>query len=109
MVQQQIQDCIAVEELKQLLQQSAKSILVIDVRSSEEYSVQHIPAAVNIPLQELVSRSFEFSDDVKIVTACFKGGGRSAEGAALLQQAGFRNAIKLCGGTYSWFEAEKPI
>ena len=94
--------CIAREELKRLLQQSPEKVLIIDVRSSEEYTDEHIPAAVNISLFELENRSKEFSKESIIVTACKKGGGRSAQAADWLRQNGF-NSGWLCGGTTGWF------
>jgi rhodanese-related sulfurtransferase len=93
--------CIAQEELKRLLQQSPEKILIIDVRSPEEYTEKHIPAATNILLNELGNRSTEFSKESIFVTVCGKGGGRSAQAADMLKQKGF-NAGWLCGGTAGW-------
>lgn len=95
--------CIAQEELKRLLQQSPEKILIIDVRSAEEFTAKHIPSAINIPLNELENRSGEFSKESIIVTACGKGGGRSAQAADILKQKGF-NAGWLCGGTAAWID-----
>lgn len=82
-----------------------EQLTIIDVRNPEEYAALHIPGAINIPLQELEDRSIELSKKNIIVTACGKGGGRSARGAALLKQIGFNRANYLCGGTFGWFEA----
>jgi rhodanese-related sulfurtransferase len=65
-MEQQIQEpiaigCMAQEELKRLLQQSSEQIMIIDVRTSEEYAKKHIPAAINITLSELENHSKEFS------------------------------------------------
>lgn len=38
------------------------SILVIDIRSNDEYKVQHIPHAINIPVKEIDNRMNEISD-----------------------------------------------
>ena len=103
MIEQQItQNCIAREELTILLQQSPEKVLIIDVRSAEEYAEKHIPAAIHISLNELENRSEEFSKEKIIVTACGKGGGRSAQAAEWLRQNGFHSAW-LCGGTMGWF------
>ena len=42
--------------------------------------------------------------DRVVVTACGKGGGRSAEGAALLRSLGVRARL-LGGGTFAWLAA----
>ena len=39
-----------------------------------------------------------------LITACGKGGGRSAEATEKLQLLGFSKAIWLCGGTIGWNE-----
>ena len=78
--------------------------MIIDVRNPEEYAEKHIPGAINIPLSELEYRSKELAKDTIIITACGKGGGRSAQGAGLLKQLGFSNANYLCGGTFGWYD-----
>jgi MFS family permease len=93
-------DCIEVEEVKQALQLN-KKIQIIDVRSQEEYEQGHIPNALNISLQELKDKISQLDKNFQFVTACGKGGGRSADGAKLLKEYGL-NAIWLCGGTNKW-------
>jgi rhodanese-related sulfurtransferase len=90
--------CIAQEEMKKLLQQRGSLVLLVDVRSFEEFVVKHIPGAINIPMNELERRSEVLSKDSCIITICGKGGGRSAQAADFLKQKGF-HATWLCGGT----------
>lgn len=106
MPEQEMQTCLAVTELQQLIRQSPEQTVVIDVRSVEEYAEKHIPQAINIPLHELANRSTELSKDLIIVTVCGKGGGRSAQGAALLKQLGFSKVAPLCGGTFGWYDLQ---
>ena len=87
-------------------QSSPDQFTIIDVRNPEEYEEKHIPAAVNIPLKELENYSIQISKNVIIITVCGKGGGRSAQGAALLKQIGFINAKFLCGGTFGWHDSQ---
>ena len=107
MTEQKIQTCFEIEELQQLLKQSPDQFTIIDVRSRDEYAEKHIPGAINIPLVELENRSNELSKQSLIITACGKGGGRSAEAAEKLKQRGFTKAIFLCGGTFGWYDAIK--
>ncbi len=93
-------ECIEVDEVKQAIINNEK-IQVIDVRSKEEYEMGHIPNAVNISLQELKDKFIYLEKNIQYVTACAKGGGRSADGAKLLKEYGL-NAIWLCGGTSKW-------
>lgn len=95
-----IKECIEVEEVKQAIQKN-QNIQIIDVRNREEYNQAHIPNALNISLQELKDYITKFDGNVKYITACSNGGGRSSEGAKLLKQYGL-NALWLCGGTNKW-------
>lgn len=104
MQQQEVHECCAIKNLKQLLHQTPDRVVIVDVRSPEEFSEKSIPGAINIPLPELENRIKELSKDDTIITVCGKGGGRSASGAALLKQSGFSNAAYLCGGTFGWYE-----
>src|SRR5208283_4911304 len=63
------------EQLQQALGQDAK-ILVIDVRSAQEFATGHIPGAMNIPLDELAKKleAMKVSKDTTLVTVCEHGG-----------------------------------
>jgi len=73
------------------------------VRSKEEYDKIHIPAAINIALDDLKNHISQLNKDIQYVTSCDKGGSRSAEAAQLLRASGLK-AIWLCGGTNQWFK-----
>jgi rhodanese-related sulfurtransferase len=94
--------CIALDILIQKLK-SKNDIIIIDVRSQEEYNEKHIPNAINIPLNKLEKEAKKFDKNNFYITACGKGGNRSAAGAEKLTQMKF-NAHWLCGGTFGWFE-----
>ncbi|MDO9274431.1 MAG: rhodanese-like domain-containing protein [Lutibacter sp.] len=94
-------NCITLDVLRQKLKIS-NEIIIIDVRSNEEYNEKHIPNAINIPLDKLENEAKYFDKNKFYITACGKGGGRSATGAEKLNQMKF-NALWLCGGTFGWF------
>lgn len=96
------QDCIALDELKKNLT-TGNRIQIIDVRSLEEFAEKHIPEAVNIPLDELEQAFSRLDKHLFFIIVCGKGGGRSAKGAEILRQGGFRSTW-LCGGTFGWFD-----
>ncbi|MDO9038927.1 MAG: rhodanese-like domain-containing protein [Lutibacter sp.] len=95
-------NCITLDILQQKLK-SKNEIIIIDVRSNEEYNEKHIPNAINIPLEKLEDKAKTFDRNKFYITVCGKGGNRSATGAEKLNQMKF-NAIWLCGGTFGWFE-----
>ncbi|HUU12393.1 MAG TPA: rhodanese-like domain-containing protein [Terriglobia bacterium] len=70
-----------------------KKVLVIDVRSPEEFESGHIPGATNIPIEDLSERIGEMkvSKDTTIVTVC-EHGGRSSRAALELQKLGYKSS-----------------
>jgi rhodanese-related sulfurtransferase len=96
------ENCISLDILKQKLK-SKNEIIIIDVRSNEEYNEKHIPNAINIPLDKLENEAKKFDKNKFYITACGKGGKRSASGAEKLNKMKF-NALWLCGGTFGWFD-----
>ena len=95
-------ECLAQEDLRRLSADKSNRVLVIDVRSPEEYNEGHIPAAINIPLQDLPDGLTDAGKDTRVVTVCGKGGGLSAAAAGILKANGYRHAQYLCGGTLGW-------
>jgi rhodanese-related sulfurtransferase len=89
-------------ELENLISKDDK-LVIIDVRSNEEFNQQHLPKAINIPLDQLEAESKQFSPNTLYVTVCGKGGGRSEQAAQLLIQNGFK-AYFLEDGTLGWFD-----
>ncbi|MDF1517688.1 MAG: rhodanese-like domain-containing protein [Lutibacter sp.] len=96
------ENCITLDILKQKLK-NKNEIIIIDVRSNEEYIEKHIPIAINIPLDKLENEVKKFDKNKFYITACGKGGNRSASGAEKLNNMKF-NALWLCGGTFGWFD-----
>jgi len=80
------------EQLQQTLGKGDK-ILVIDVRSPQEFAAGHIPGAVSIPLDDLAKKLAErkLAKDTTLVTTC-EHGGRSSRAALELQKLGYLTA-----------------
>jgi predicted sulfurtransferase len=60
---------ISLEELKEKLDAGA-DLVVVDVRSKEEFDQGHIPGAVSIPYAEIEARYRELPRDKEIITYC---------------------------------------
>lgn len=82
--------------------EAGEDVLVVDVRSAEEFAAGHIEGAVNVPVAEIEADPARLPLDRLIVCACGKGGGRSAGAAAALAAAGARDVGFLEGGTLGW-------
>ncbi|HZT69720.1 MAG TPA: rhodanese-like domain-containing protein [Terriglobia bacterium] len=78
------------EELHSLIGDKGK-VLVLDVRSPEEYAKGHVPGAINVPYESLARRirQMQVSKDTTIVTMCDHGG-RSSHAALELQKMGYK-------------------
>lgn len=63
--------------------------VLLDVRTREEFAAEHVPGAVNIPVQELPARITELGSPARKVVVYCRSGGRSATAAFLLKRAGY--------------------
>jgi rhodanese-related sulfurtransferase/DNA-binding transcriptional ArsR family regulator len=87
----------------ELLERLAKrTVTLLDVRPHEEYSLGHLPGALNIPVGELKKRISELPRKLEIVAYC-RGPYcvLSTEAAAFLKTKGFRVRL-LSAGFPDW-------
>jgi len=80
---------------------------IVDVRETWEFGAGHVPGAVNIPLDELISRLDELRQPLVLVCASGNRSGMAAQ--YLTQRAGFSKVANLVGGTYLWVSRGKPV
>jgi rhodanese-related sulfurtransferase len=80
-----------------------ESVYLIDVREPWEHETAALPNSVLVPLNELIGRTDELHppEGALVVVYCHHGI-RSLSGAALLENAGFKNAVSLAGGIDAW-------
>lgn len=76
-------------------------VVIVDVRTQQEYDGGHIPGARLIPLDELPNRLDEIPTDQTVVTVC-RSGNRSGQALNLLRREGFDNIHNMAGGMISW-------
>lgn len=77
-----------------------EKVVILDVRTPEEYSEGHIEGAINIPLDEIRSRSNELNKDETILVYC-RSGNRSKTASKELVKLGFVHVFDF-GGVNSW-------
>ena len=85
---------------------SDKTVVIVDVRSPEEYARGHIDGAINIPADEVVNRVDDVPETSVVVTVCGLGGRRSTEAAKALKTLGREGTMVLKGGMRGWLETE---
>lgn len=81
----------------------SKDVIIIDVRTPQEYTQGHLPKAQNIPLQDLDKRMGELSTykNKELFLVCASGG-RSHTATQTLLKNGFTKAQNVLGGTRGW-------
>jgi phage shock protein E len=78
---------VSVESARQLLSGNAK---IIDVRTESEFRQEHVPGAINIPLNELENRvSREIPEKSQILLVHCLSGARSAIAKGKLRKLGY--------------------
>lgn len=100
-----------VKEVKEVKEVKAadvnrNSVLVVDVRTVQEFKSGAYPDAINIPLDDLMTRRAEFGEnpDREIIVYCASGG-RSAYAQRMLMQMGYTNVTN--GGGLSSMMARR--
>lgn len=86
------------------------SMVILDVRTSEEFAQGHIPGAINIPYTHLPARISEVADaaDKDIVVYCAIGV-RAEMGAERLRENGFTRLLHLDGDMQAWEQKKRPL
>ena len=76
-------------------------IQLVDVRTLEEYSQDHLVESIHIPVSELATRLSELDNAKETVCYC-RSGMRSAKACELLLKNGFVDVANLKGGIEAW-------
>lgn len=77
---------------------SGQPVIVIDVRSAEEFAAGTVQGAIHVPADQLTEKVAGLPKDAIIVTVCNYGGARSCGAAEQLRSIGFEKAAALKGG-----------
>ena len=100
---------LKVDEAAKLLAEK-KEVVILDVRTPEEFKEGHLKGAVNLNIQ-----SKTFKDDVakldksKTYLVNCAAGGRSTRACTAMDGLGFTNAFNLQGGFNAWSAAGQPV
>jgi len=100
---------ISQEELLELID-AEDEILILDVRTQQEYDGGRVPGAVLIPHAEVMDRFEEIVEfmDKPVVVYC-EAGGRAGRAESNLREAGFTNLLHLEGDMRAWKANARPL
>ncbi|HJV36199.1 rhodanese-like domain-containing protein [Geomonas sp.] len=83
-------------------------LVLLDVRTPEEYQQAHLKGAKLIPLNELPQRVNEIPRDKPILVYCAVGR-RSLKAADFLSAQGYHEVYQISDGLISWYKNGFPL
>ena len=98
---------ITMEDAKQIFQEKG-DYLIVDVRRADEFAEGHIPGAINIANEDILSAEpAELPDKDQVIYVYCRSGNRSKQASAKLAAMGYTNIVEF-GGILDWTgEVEK--
>jgi len=114
---QQIMDesrFFSVDKVAEYIVEQNKYVLLIDIRTPEEYAEWTLPGALNIPFDSIFSPNYEyiFNQDVYTNVIFSNGGIYSSQAWMLLTRLGYSNNYIMKGGlnefVETFFMTEEP-
>lgn len=101
---------ISQHELLSALKAPEHDIVVLDVRSAEEYVDGHLVGAINVSHNTVADKLNQLSQykNNTVVVYC-RSGRRAAFAENILAENGFKNLRHLTGDMNGWLEAKLPI
>ena len=93
------------KHITEVSQSELKAIVLVDVRTPEEFNAGHLDNALNINWfdTDFAAQFESISKDKTIYVYCKKGG-RSAKAQKKLEALGYSNVVNLEGGYDAWAE-----
>lgn len=97
------------EALLKRIEKKDASMIILDVRTPEEFAAGHVPGAINIPYTHLPARVSELRDvsDKDIVLYCATGV-RAERAAGRIREHGYTRLLHLDGDMKAWNEKNRP-
>ena len=101
---------ITSDQVIERIESKDADMVVLDVRTTEEFAAGHVPGARNIPHDQLPNRLAELAGakDKEIVVYC-RSGRRSEIALDTLASHGFKRVRHMDGDMLKWQEEKRPI
>ncbi|MEM7702653.1 MAG: rhodanese-like domain-containing protein [Pseudomonadota bacterium] len=100
---------VSVDDASAMISHKA-DLIVLDVRTPEEFAQGHIEGAVNLNArsESFIEDLAKLDKDSAYLVHC-RSGRRSAKAVAAMQEAEFKDVAHLDAGMLGWNEAGKPL
>jgi rhodanese-related sulfurtransferase len=108
-VQGSVQNNISVEDAAKLLQSNPK-VVILDVRTADEFKGGHIPGATNLDFfsDDFAQRIAALDKSKTYIVHC-AAGGRSAKACKVIQQYDLPSVYHMNEGFNAWQKAGQPV
>jgi rhodanese-related sulfurtransferase len=104
-------DDISQQNLQKIMTSAPKNtVVLLDVRTPEEYAEGHVPGAINIDYRQIennLAKLLPHKNDTVIVYC--RSGHRAGIAKEILAKNGFTKLRHLSGDMNGWYEAKLPI
>ena len=99
---------VDVKEFAELVADS--SVVVLDVRTAEEFAEGHIGRAINIDIkgEDFLAKAKSALPKDRMIAVYCRSGRRSADACDKLSAEGFR-VVNLKGGILAWIDEKMPV
>jgi rhodanese-related sulfurtransferase len=94
------------EEAHEMIEKG-DNLMIIDIRTKDEYRKEHIRGAKNIPLEQLDNRISSLPHNKDIIVYC-ETGGQSVRAIRKLELAGFTRLFHMQQGLRGWNNEDYP-
>ena len=86
------------------------ALVILDVRTAEEFAAGHVPGAINVPHDVLETRLSSLPDlhERDVVVYC-RSGRRAALALDVLKRHGYSRLLHLAGDMEAWTQASRPV
>ena len=98
---------ISVEQARTLMEANP-SLIIVDVRTSEEYSLVRIERAVNLCVCDEEVLLLNLQPEDRILVYCLSGT-RSRKAMMILNEHGYRYVYNMLGGISEWIRQGYPV
>ena len=98
---------ISCQELAALA--NADNMLLVDLRSSDDFEKGHITGAINIPVNTLEDSTYKLENSDKSIVLVCEMGSRSGNAGEILNRQGLNDILISKGGSGEWTQSNLPL
>lgn len=101
---------ISVDDAAALADDPPADLVVLDVRTPEEFAEGHLDGAVLVDFYDadFADQLAALDPEVPYLVYC-RSGNRSGQTLSIMEQLGFRSAVDVGGGIVAWADAGLPV